>query len=86
VAFGKPTGVVVDTHVFRLAYRMALSDQKRYPAKTEKDLMQVFAQSDWIAAGHLLIWHGRTICTARKPLHDDCPVAKLCPKREMKKD
>ncbi|MEW6357138.1 MAG: endonuclease III [Planctomycetota bacterium] len=84
-AFGKATGVVVDTHVFRLAYRMALSDEMKYPEKMEQDLMAIFPKSQWIMVGHLLIWHGRRICTARQPMHDQCPVERLCPKRERMK-
>ncbi|NOZ23661.1 MAG: endonuclease III [Planctomycetes bacterium] len=83
-AFGKATGMVVDTHVFRLSYRMGLSDETKYPEKMEKDLMEVFPTSRWIMAGHLLIWHGRRICSARKPMHDECPVEAICPKREKK--
>lgn len=82
VAFGKATGVVVDTHVFRLAYRMGLSDETKQPEKVEHDLMALFPKSDWILLGHVLIWHGRRICSTRRPMHDQCPISRLCPQRE----
>lgn len=78
-AFGKATGVVVDTHVFRLSHRLGLSAGKN-PEKVERDLMELLPQKDWIDAGHLLIFHGRSICVARGPRCDVCSVESLCPK------
>jgi endonuclease-3 len=87
-AFGQATGVVVDTHVLRLAQRMGFS--KKTKAKTptqkerdqiEKDLMDLFPQDKWVFVGHALILHGRAICTARSPGCDGCPIDDLCPKR-----
>jgi endonuclease-3 len=78
-AFGKPTGVVVDTHVTRLAQRVGLSRQKT-PEKIEKDLMAAVPREDWIFLGHALILHGRRVCKAKKPLCGECALAGVCPK------
>jgi len=76
-AFGIPSGVVVDTHVFRIAGRLKLSDQKT-PEKMEQDLLRLVPQERWISFGHQVIWFGRRICQARKPLCKECPIEKLC--------
>jgi endonuclease-3 len=78
-AYGAATGVVVDTHVARLAQRLGLSTEKN-PEKIERDLMDIFPDSEWIALSHRLIQHGRQICTARKPNCPECPLEKECPK------
>jgi endonuclease-3 len=77
VAFGKATGVVVDTHVLRVAQRLDLSRAKA-PEKVEQDLMDVIPKRKWIDVSHQLIFHGRYCCKARKPLCFKCPVEKLC--------
>lgn len=77
-AFGKPTGVVVDTHIRRLAQRLGLSTA-RNPDKIEADLMEILPQEEWIYLGHALIWHGRRVCHARKPACSECTLAELCP-------
>ncbi len=77
-AFGKNRGIVVDTHVGRIARRLELS-QHADPEKVEKDLMQVVPQRLWTLFSHLLIAHGRTYCTARNPRCSDCPISNLCP-------
>lgn len=77
-ALGIPSGVVVDTHVMRLARRMGLTLQKD-PVKIERDLLKVVPQEDWIWFGHAMIHHGRQVCTARKPRCPDCPLASSCP-------
>jgi len=77
-AYGLTTGVVVDTHVFRVAQRLKLSKQKT-PEKVERDLMKLVPQKDWTDFSHLLIHHGRQICDARKPKCEVCPVNDLCP-------
>jgi endonuclease-3 len=77
-AFGRATGVVVDTHVFRLAGRMGFSRGKN-PSLVERDLMELFPQEDWVALGHILIHHGRAVCTARRAECGRCAVEKLCP-------
>lgn len=77
-AYGIAEGVVVDTHVQRLALRLGLT-RHTDPGKIERDLMQVVAQPRWIRLGHQLIWHGRRICFARKPDCARCPLAPHCP-------
>lgn len=77
-AFGIADGIVVDTHVKRLSERLALSAQSD-PDKIERDLMAITLQSEWVALAHLLIFHGRNICDARKPKCSACAVAHLCP-------
>ena len=78
VAFQVADGIVVDTHVSRLSQRLKLTREKD-PTKIERDLMQVVPQADWIDIGHLLIHHGRALCTARKPACSECPLQDLCP-------
>jgi endonuclease-3 len=78
-AFGKPVGVVVDTHVKRLAYRLGLS-QRDDPVKIERDLMEELPQNEWIFAAHALIWHGRRVCKARKPQCEECSLEPWCPR------
>jgi endonuclease-3 len=76
-AYGMPTGVVVDTHVFRVARRLKLSQQNT-PEKVEQDLMKLVPQDRWITFGHQMIWFGRKLCAARKPLCAECPVQAIC--------
>ena len=78
VAFGIAEGVVVDTHVSRLSQRLRLTKQKE-AGKIERDLMELVPRKDWINFSHLLIFHGRRICKARRPLCEECVVEKLCP-------
>jgi endonuclease-3 len=77
-AFGIPSGIVVDTHVKRVAGRLGLTSQSD-PNKIERDLMKIIPQERWITFGHQLILHGRQICQARKPRCSDCALASLCP-------
>lgn len=77
-AFGKSEGVVVDTHVKRLSGRLGLTKHTN-PERIEEDLMQIVPKKDWVIFPHLLIWHGRKICRARKPLCSECPVSNYCP-------
>ncbi|HUJ11816.1 MAG TPA: endonuclease III [Verrucomicrobiae bacterium] len=79
VAYGKAEGIVVDTHVMRLARRMGLTRQTM-PEKIERALMKVVPCKDWIDFSHLLIWHGRKRCTARRPDCIHCEIDDLCPK------
>jgi endonuclease-3 len=79
VAYGKAEGIVVDTHVSRLSRRMGLTRQ-RTPEKIEAALMEIVPRRDWIDFSHLLIWHGRNRCQARRPDCQNCEVAALCPK------
>lgn len=76
-AFGIPAGVVVDTHVSRIAGRLKLSKEKS-PEKIEQDLMKIVPQDRWISFAHQLIWFGRKVCQARKPFCADCPIEALC--------
>ena len=81
-AFGKNEGVVVDTHIGRLATRLALtwtSKDSKDAVKIERDLMEVLPRKDWTFAGHALIWHGRRVCPARKPDCENCTLARHCP-------
>ena len=81
-AFGKAEGVVVDTHMKRLAYRMGLTDESD-PVKVEKDLMACVPREDWIYFGHAMIWHGRRVCKALSPLCEDCTLRSICPQRGL---
>jgi endonuclease-3 len=78
-AFGLPTGVVVDTHVTRIARRLGLT-RATAAEKIEQDLMAVLPKKEWIAFSHRVIEHGRQICQARKPRCDECELRKLCPR------
>jgi len=78
-AFGINVGVVVDTHVARLSHRLGLSSL-RAPEKIEQDLMALAPQAKWTLMSHLLIWHGRRRCSARKPDCANCEVLKHCPR------
>ncbi len=82
-AFGIPTGVVVDTHVSRLSERLALTKNKQ-PEKIEADLMKLLPKQEWIDFSHRLIWHGRRVCQARKPMCENCTLEKLCPSSTLK--
>jgi endonuclease-3 len=77
-AFGIVEGFVVDTHVGRLARRLGWTTNED-PVKVEQDLMRIIPQQDWLDLSHLLIFHGRAICHARKPLCEQCTLAHLCP-------
>ena len=76
-AFGIPAGVVVDTHVSRISGRLKLS-RETTPEKIEQDLMKVVPQNRWISFAHQLIWFGRKVCQARKPLCAGRPMEALC--------
>lgn len=76
-AFGIPTGVVVDTHVFRISHRLKLSSGKT-PENVERDLIELVPKDRWISFGHQVIWFGRKLCQARKPMCMDCPLESLC--------
>lgn len=78
VAFGKPEGVVVDTHVSRITQRLGWT-QETSPEKIEQDLMKLFPVSAWDRISHTLIFHGRRICSAQRPSCSSCPVHTLCP-------
>lgn len=77
-AFERNDGVVVDTHVGRLSVRLGLT-RETDPIKVEQALMRVIPQEKWTLFSHLLIFHGRRVCTARAPAHDRCVLADICP-------
>lgn len=77
-AYGIASGVVVDTHIKRLSNRLGLS-QETNPVKVERDLMECIPKESWIDFGQRLIWHGRRVCDAKKPLCESCALAPLCP-------
>lgn len=77
--FGRAVGVVVDTHVGRISRRLGLS-RHADPLKVERDLMAAVPAGHWIAWSHRLIEHGRTVCMARRPRCEACPLADLCPR------
>jgi endonuclease III len=75
---GEPQGIVVDTHVRRLSQRLGLTKQED-PVKIERDLMRLVPREDWGRFPHLLIWHGRRVCIARRPMCEVCAINDLCP-------
>ena len=75
---GEPQGIVVDTHVRRLSQRLGLTKHED-PVKIERDLMRLVPRADWGRFPHLLIWHGRRVCLARRPRCEDCVINDLCP-------
>ncbi len=83
--FGLADGVTVDTHVKRLSARLGLSAESD-PVKVERDLMGIIPRESWIEIAHLLIWHGRRVCTARKPDCANCTLNDLCPSAFMPAD
>jgi endonuclease-3 len=82
-AYGIAAGVVVDTHVKRLAFRLGLTAGTD-PEKIERDLMKAVPQGDWIWFAHALVLHGRAVCGARKPLCAECRLNAICPKKGVK--
>jgi endonuclease-3 len=83
-AFGITSGVVVDTHISRLSFRLGLTRESD-PVKIERDLMKVLSREEWIFTGHALVWHGRRVCYARKPNCGGCVLFDICPKRGVSK-
>ncbi len=75
--FGVP-GITVDTHCLRLARRFGWTTSTD-PVKVERDLMEMFPAKDWTMLSHLIVWHGRRRCHAKKPACGACPIAKFCP-------
>jgi endonuclease III len=76
-AYGIASGVVVDTHVQRVGYRLDLT-RNEDPKKIEQDLMQVIPKEKWIIFSHQIIWHGRRVCAARKPKCMECNLETIC--------
>jgi endonuclease-3 len=77
-ALGANEGVVVDTHVGRLVKRLGLSTETD-PVRVEQELMKLFPREQWTMLAHLLIWHGRRVCDAKRPRCGDCTLASICP-------
>ncbi len=75
---GEAVGIVVDTHVRRLSQRLGLTRQDD-PVKIERDLMRLVPRRHWNGLPHLLIWHGRRVCLARRPRCEECVLTDLCP-------
>jgi endonuclease-3 len=82
-AFGIASGVVVDTHVKRLTQKWGWT-RSNDAEKIEKILLDLIPKKDWIMFSHWVIWHGRRVCRARKPLCHECSLEKLCPKITIK--
>ncbi len=80
--YGKNEGIAVDTHVRRLSGRLGLTKNDD-PVKIEQDLMKLFPKKEWGNISNVLIFHGRNLCQARKPLCPSCPVNKLCPSAKL---
>ena len=81
-AYGINAGIAVDTHVKRLSYRLGLTKNED-PVKIERDLMESLPKEDWSNLSHLLISHGRKICQAKKPKHQECVLSDICPSRDI---
>ncbi len=77
-AFGIIEGFVVDTHISRLSRRLGWTANED-PVRIEQDLMRIIPQKDWLDLSHMLIFHGRALCQARKPLCEQCTLVHLCP-------
>jgi endonuclease-3 len=80
---GHAQGIVVDTHVRRLSQRLGLT-RNEDPVKIERDLQRVVPRPDWARFPHLLIWHGRRVCIARRPLCEECVLEDLCPSSRLR--
>ena len=81
-AFGVASGIVVDTHVKRLSFRLGLTDSVN-PERVEKDLLVLLPRKEWIDFSHRMISHGRAVCLAQRPRCTACPLAKLCPRKGL---
>ena len=75
---GDAQGIVVDTHVRRISQRLGLTREED-PVKIERDLVKIVPRADWHRFPHLVIWHGRRVCDARRPRCEDCVLVDLCP-------
>lgn len=84
VWYGKNEGVVVDTHVIRIANLLNLT-QNKDPKKIENDLIKLYPRKYWERISTLIVWHGRRICIARRPKCEECPLNKICPSAFLKK-
>lgn len=80
MAFGIPSGVIVDSHVARVSQRMGLTRQEK-AERIEEDLMRMLPKDDWTHFGPAMVLHGRYVCKAQSPRCGECPMEDLCPKR-----
>ena len=76
-AFNKPEGIAIDTHAKRIAKRVGFSKETT-PEKIEKDILKLIPKEYYKDVNHLLVWHGRKICEARKPKCNECPIKEVC--------
>jgi len=81
-AFNNPQGIAVDTHAKRIANKLGLSKNSD-PEKIEQDLLKCIPKEYYYDANHLLVWHGRKTCIARKPKCSECPIFEYCKNREI---
>lgn len=81
-AYGIIAGIAVDTHVKRLTYRLGLT-KNGDPVKIEKDLLEITPREDWAHLSHLLIFHGRKVCQAKNPKHEECVLSDICPSKDI---
>ena len=81
--YGKAEGITVDTHVKRIAHRLGLVSTNKDPVKVERELMTIIPQERWITISHLLIFHGRRVCFARRPDCPNCTLNDICPSAEL---
>ena len=81
-AYGETEGIVVDTHVKRLSFRLGFT-RNTNPIIVERDLMEIIEKKNWIWLPNALIYHGRNICSARKPDCENCPLNKICSKYKV---
>lgn len=81
--FGKAEGITVDTHVKRIAHKLGLTSDNKDPVKVERELMAMIPHEHWIDISHLLIFHGRRICIARRPDCPNCTLNDICPSAEL---
>ena len=81
-AYGLHEGIAVDTHVKRVAFRLGITKNED-PVKIEKDLMAITPKKEWGDLSHLLIFHGRKICQAKKPQHQECVLYDICPSNNI---
>lgn len=77
--YSRAEGITVDTHVKRIAYRLGWTSTNEDPVKVEQELMAIIPQESWIEISHLLIFHGRALCKARRPDCEACALRDICP-------
>ncbi len=81
--YGKAEGITVDTHVKRIAHKLGFTSTNKDPVKVERELMEIIPKEQWINISHLLIFHGRRICIARRPDCPNCTLNDICPSVEL---